>query len=169
MAISPSLVSAFNEQMTLEFHSAYEYLAMSAWLEEASLPGMAHWMRMQSDEEWAHGMRFYRFLIDRGGSVSLGPLDRPAAGYKDALEVFEKSLANEQKVTLSINEFYSLALEEKDFATMPLLDWFVNEQVEEEATVQQIIGDLRRTSGSGEALLLIDRELGARTPSKEKA
>lgn len=164
MAMSASLEAAMNAQMTLEFDSSYEYLSMSAWLEEADLPGMAHWMRMQSQEEWAHGMKFYQFVLDRGASVQLGSLGEPKRDYGSVLEVFEQSLAHERRVTKSINELYALATKEQDFASLPLLDWFVNEQVEEEANVQQVIGDLRRTEGSGQALLMIDRELGARAP-----
>jgi ferritin len=162
MAFSSTLEKAFNEQITLEFTSAYEYLAMSAWLESASLPGMAHWMRLQSEEEWSHAMKFYRFVLDRDGTVELGPIGAPKRDYDGPLAVFEQSLAHERRVTASINDLYSAATEERDYASLPLLDWFVNEQVEEEATVTQVIEDLRRSEGSPHALLMLDRELGAR-------
>ncbi len=167
MALPPQLTEAFNRQITLEFSSAYQYLATAAWLESESLPGMAHWMRLQSDEEWAHGLRFYQFVLDRDASVHLGPIDAPTAVFDNVYAAFEAALASEQAVTASINELYALATEMKDFASLPLLDWFVNEQVEEEATVTQIIDDLERAGSNGHTLLMLDRELGDRRPEAE--
>ena len=167
MALSDTLEKAFNAQITLEFASSYEYLAMSAWLESANLPGMAHWMRAQSQEEWDHAMRFYRFVLDRDGEVVLGPIDAPKRDYASPLAVFEQSLVHERRVTASINDLYAAATDGRDYASLPLLDWFVNEQVEEEATVSQVIEDLRRSEGSPQALMMLDRELGARKGEEE--
>jgi ferritin len=160
--MDPKLEAAYNAQITMEYGSAYAYLAMGAWLEAEGLPGMAQWMRLQSEEETEHALRFYQFVLDRGGRVELGSIEAPAAQFDGPLDVFRRSLRQEQAVTASINDLYSLAVEAQDFASIPLLDWFVNEQVEEEATVQQIIDDLERAGDAGHTLLMLDRELGAR-------
>ena len=160
--MKPELTAAFNEQITREFSSSYQYLAMAAWLEARSFPGMAHWMRLQSEEEWAHGMKFYQFVLDRSQVVELGPIPAPDVDFDSPLAVFARSLAAEEAVTAAINDLYALATELRDYASLPLLDWFVNEQVEEEATVSQVIDDLERAGGEGHALLMLDRELGAR-------
>ncbi len=165
--MKPELTAAFNEQITREFSAAYQYLAMAAWLEANSYPGMAAWMRLQSQEEWDHAMRFYQFVLDRDEVVELGAIPAPDAEFGSPLEVFRRSLASEQAVTASINDLYALATEQRDFASLPLLDWFVNEQVEEEATVSQIIDDIQRAGAEGHALLMLDRELGARAPGEE--
>jgi ferritin len=162
VAITPELHEALNDQVTLELASSHQYLALSAWLEGEGLPGMAHWMRIQAGEENEHAMKFYEFLVDRGVTVKLGPLPEPESEFGSVIDVFRASLAAEQKVTAAINNIYTLATDARDFASYPLLDWFVNEQVEEEATVQQIIDDLERTQGNGHALLMLDRELGGR-------
>lgn len=167
MALTPELESAFNDQVTLELESAHQYLALSAWLEGEGLPGMAQWMRLQSREENEHAMRFYQFLVDRGASVVLGPLPKPQSIFDSVVDVFRASLAAEHRVTAAIHNIYSMATDARDFASYPLLDWFVDEQVEEESTVQQIIDDLERTEGNGHALLMLDRELGARQEEGE--
>ncbi len=161
MSLTPELEKAFNAQITMEYGAAYSYLGMSAWLETQGLPGMASWMRMQSDEETTHGLRLFQFVLDRGGNVELGQIDAPSISLETPLDAFRASLAQEKEVTASINGLYSLVIESKDFSSIPLLDWFVAEQVEEESTVQQIIDDLER-GGDGHTVLLIDRELGQR-------
>ena len=154
--------SAFNEQIRNELQSAYLYLAMAADCDKQSLPGCASWLRSQWEEEIAHAMRFYDFIIDRDGTVELKALDAPKVSFGSPLAVFERALENERAVTASINELYSLVQKEGDFASQPLLDWFVTEQVEEEATVGQIVDDLRRVGDQGEGLYLLDKELGRR-------
>jgi len=168
VALTPELEAAFNDQVTLEMESAHQYLALSAWLESEGLPGMAHWMRLQSGEENEHAMKFYQFLLDRGAKVVLGPLPKPVSDFDSVIDVFRASLAAEERVTAAIHNLYSMATDARDFASYPLLDWFVDEQVEEEATVQQIIDDLERTEGNGHALLMLDRELGARQEQAEE-
>jgi ferritin len=163
VALTKELEAAFNDQVTLELESAHQYLALSAWLECEGLPGMAHWMRMQSGEENEHGMKFFEFLVDRNATVKLGPLPQPVSEFDSVIDVFQASLAAEERVTAAINNVYAIATDARDFASYPLLDWFVNEQVEEEATVQQIIDDLKRIEGNGYAMLMLDRELGGRT------
>ncbi len=160
--MKPELTAAFNDQITREFSSSYQYLAMAAWLESHSYPGMAHWMRMQSEEEWAHGRKFYQFVLDRNEEIELGPIPAPEVDFDSPLAVFRRSLVAENGVTEAINNLYALATELRDYASLPLLDWFVNEQVEEESTVSQVIDDLERAGREGHALLMLDRELGAR-------
>lgn len=167
MALNPELEAAFNDQVNLELTSAHQYLALSAWLESEGLPGMAHWMKMQAGEENEHAMKFYQFLLDRNARVVLDSLPKPQSDFDSVSDVFRAALAAEETVTASINGIYSKAVDARDFASYPLLDWFVKEQVEEEATVQQIIDDLKRTEGSGHALLMLDRELGGRVGETE--
>ena len=162
MSLTPELEAAFNAQITMEYGAAYSYLGMSAWLETQGLPGMAAWMRAQSDEETTNGLKFLQFVLDRGGDVNLGQIDAPSMAFDAPIDVFRASLTQEKEVTASINTMYALAVESKDFASIPLLDWFVAEQVEEEASVQQIIDDLERGGDSGHTVLMLDRELGQR-------
>ena len=161
MTLTPELEKAFNAQVTMEYAAAYSYLGLSAWLDSQGLPGMASWMRMQSDEETTHGLRLFQFVLDRGGKVDLGQIDAPSIDLHAPIDAFRASLAQEKDVTASINRLYSLVIESRDFSSIPLLDWFVAEQVEEEATVQQIIDDLER-GGAGHTVLMLDRELGQR-------
>ena len=167
MAWTEELEQAYSSQITMEYGAAYAYLAKSAWLDENDWPGMAAWMRAQSAEEIAHALKFLEFVLDRGGSVVLGDLPAPKRDFGSPLEVFQHALAQEQSVTASINDLYSLVVDDKDFASRPLLDWFVDEQVEEEATVGQIVVDLERASGDKHTLLMLDRELGSRTAAEE--
>ena len=161
--IPKKIETAMNEQVQKEFASAYLYLSMSAWADANSWPGMAAWLRAQWEEEIAHGMKFYSFITDRGGRVELKSLEAPESKFSSPLDIFERALDNEQKVTASINDLYELAQNQKDFASYPLLDWFASEQVEEESSVGQIVDDLRRVGDSGEALLLIDHRLSTRS------
>ena len=164
MALDGTLLDAYNAQITLEFASAHQYLALAAWLDDHSYPGMAQWMQLQADEERDHAMRFFQFVLDRDAAVTLGAIDAPDSAFETPLVVFRRALAGEQQVTASINDLYRQAVEASDYASIPLLDWFVNEQVEEEATIKQIIDDLARAEGQGHAMLMIDRELGVRQP-----
>ena len=160
--ISPAIQNAINDQIKHEFFSSYLYLSMSAYFETLSLPGFAHWMRVQSQEEHEHAMKFFDFLNDRGGSVELQALDQPPGEFQSPLDVFEQSLAHERKVTALIHRLYELALKESDYATQTLLQWFITEQVEEEKNAGQIVEQLKMTGGEPSALLLLDRELAGR-------
>ena len=162
MRLSDTMIKAFNEQLTREFQASYLYTQMAAWLYAAGYPGAGSWMEAQAEEERGHGLRILRFIVDRGGEVRLGPLEAPPADLGSFLEVFERALEHERAVSAAIRELYALAMEESDYASIPLLDWFMKEQIEEEATVGQIVEDLRRAAGHPQALLLLDRELGAR-------
>lgn len=162
MQINETMNTAFNSQITMELQAAHSYLAMAAWFATAGFPGMAGWMHTQSAEETQHALKFYHFVLDRDGRVALGSLDAPKADFADVISVFEAGLAQEREVTKAINSLYSLAMEEKDFASLPLLDWFVTEQIEEESTFSQILDDLNLAGESPQAILFLDREFGAR-------
>ena len=162
MGLDKQLEAAFNAQVTMEYGASYSYFGMSAWFEAEGLPGMAQWMRSQAAEELTHAEKFYQFVLDRGGRIDLGAIEAPEAGFATSMDVFNKSLEQEKAVTASINNLYAMAVDLKDFASLPLLDWFVAEQVEEESTVQQIIDDLTRAGDAGHTILMLDRELGAR-------
>ena len=159
--LNKKVEAAMNDQLQNELQSAYIYLGMSAYCESQSLPGMAAWLREQFEEEQVHAMKFYNFILDRDGQVTLKQLDAAPTDYSSPLKVFEAALANEKLVTAQINDLYALANKENDFASQALLDWFAQEQVEEEKTVGQIVDDLKRVS-NGNGLYLLDRELGSR-------
>jgi ferritin len=156
------LAQAFSEQVTMELSSSVAYLQMSAWFDTADLPGMSSWMRIQSEEERAHAVRFMDFVLDRGNEVKIGDTGAPPSSFASARAVFEAALHQEQSVSGAIRNLYLLAAEEKDVESYPLLEWFLTEQVEEEATVQKILGQLGHAGPDGSALLMLDRELGTR-------
>ena len=160
--LTKKVEAAMNDQLQKELQSAYVYLGMSAWAEAAAYPGMAAWLRHQWEEELAHAMRFYNFIVDRGAQVVLAELGAPKVSYASPLAVFEAALEHERSVTRSINGLYELVGKEKDFASQAWLDWFATEQVEEEKTVGQIVDDLKRIGDRGDGLYLLDKELGTR-------
>lgn len=160
--LSPKIEEAFNKQINAELFSSYLYLSMAAYFEAKSLAGMAHWMRLQVAEENAHGMKFYDFVHERNGRVKLAAIDEPQVEWDSPLAAFEAALGHEQKVTGLINDLVNLAIAEKDHAAANFLQWFVDEQVEEEATVQLIIDKLKLVGDHGVALFMIDNELGTR-------
>lgn len=155
--------AAMNDQLQKELQSAYVYLAMSSYTESLSLPGISQWLRAQWEEELAHAMKFYNFIVDRGSRVEFKALDAPPVDYSSPLQVFETALEHERSVTRSINDLYALVADEKDFASQAWLDWFATEQVEEEKSVGQIVDDLKRVGEKGDGLYLIDRALAERT------
>ena len=161
--ISPAIQNAINDQIKHEFFSSYLYLSMSAYFETLSLPGFASWMRVQSQEEHEHAMKFFDFLNDRGGSVELQALDQPAGEFQSPLDVFEQALDHERKVTALIHRLYELALKESDYATQTLLQWFITEQVEEEKTSTSLAERLRLVGESATGLIILDRQFGERT------
>ncbi|HEY3321790.1 MAG TPA: ferritin [Planctomycetota bacterium] len=160
--VSKKLQGAINDQIRNEYYSSYLYLAMAAWCESVNMPGFAKWLRVQQQEEWVHGTKFFEFLVDRGATVSLQTLDAPPASYKDMLDLFEHVLEHEQKVTSSINKLYEIALQEKDYPAQVLLQWFINEQVEEEKNATLIVEQIRMVSGKPGALIFIDHHVGKR-------
>lgn len=162
-----SVQSAINDQIQAEFQSAYIYLAMSARFEELNFKGAAQWMRLQWQEELAHGLKLFDFLMRRGGSPVLQQLDTPTVTFDTPIDAFEQSLAHEQYVTRLIHELYELAVAEKDYSLQTLLHWFIDEQVEEEEAAEEIIQSLKLAGATGEGLFLIDRELGQRQAEQE--
>jgi len=165
--MNKSMQDAMNEQINKEMFSSYLYLSMAAYFEDKNLPGFANWMRVQADEERMHAMKFYDFILERGGRVFLKAIDAPQTDWKSSLEVAEEVAAHEAMVTASINDLYELALKEKDYPSQVLLQWFITEQVEEESSAGQIVADLKLVEGSGTAVLLLDKQLGERTIGPE--
>jgi ferritin len=165
--LSKTLLDEMNEQIKHELYSAYLYLSMAAQSEAMNLPGFAHWMRLQAQEEVGHAMRFYDFIYDRGGRVVLQAIDQPPSEFASPLAMFEQTLEHERKVTARINHIYSLAVQEKDFASQSFLNWFVDEQVEEEKNASLILETLKMIGEKGHALVMLDRELGKREAEEE--
>lgn len=161
--LSAKMQEALNSQINAEYYSSYLYLSMAAFCEKIDLKGFGHWFRIQSQEEMVHVMKFFDYILDRGGEVTLTAIDAPATTWTSALGVFEAALAHERHITSRIGKLVDLANAEGDHSTHALLQWFVNEQVEEEATVDTIVKQLRMAGDAPVALLMIDRELGQRT------
>ena len=161
--LNQRLSQAINQQIIGEFSSAYLYLAMAAHFENADLQGFARWMRVQAQEEASHALIFFNFLTDRSGQPVLSQLEVPPAEFGTPQELFKKVKDHERKVSEAINALADLAVAEKDHATRALLDWFVTEQVEEQAVSSNIHARLKLIGGDPTGLLALDRELGART------
>lgn len=162
MKINSKVEKAINNQINKELYSSYLYLAMAAYFESVNLRGFAHWVRLQAKEEDAHAMKFYGYLFDRGGRVILSAIDAPPAEWKSAFDVFSQIYAHEVKVTGYINDVLKTARQENDSATETMLDWFITEQVEEEAHAQQIMERLKMVKDSSNGLLMLDFELSQR-------
>ena len=160
--ISKSLQDAINKQIRDELYSAYMYLSMAAYFEAGGLAGCAAWMRAQSDEEVSHAMKFFDFVNERGGRVTLHPIEQPPLEFESPKAVFEATYEHEQKVTGLIHDLYAMALQEDDYATQVMLHWFIEEQVEEEANVSSILDTLERIGDRGQGMMMLDRELGRR-------
>ncbi len=162
MKISDSMVAAINSQIKAEYDSAYIYLAMSAYLKDAGLDGMSHWMKKQYSEEVEHAEKFIAYLYERGARVIIPDVAKPKDEYTDALDVFRTAYAHEQYVTSRIYELVDLAIAEKDYATQSMLKWYVDEQVEEEANASGIVSKLEHLCGDKHGIYAVDRELSAR-------
>lgn len=161
--LNKRIEDALNEQINAEFWSAYFYLSMSSYLAHAGYPGFAKWFNVQFQEEQAHAQIYVNYVLSRGGRVVLKPIAEVKSEWTSVLNCFEETLEHENKVTSLINNLYSIALEEKDFATQSMLKWFIDEQVEEEKNAQEIIDNLKMIKDNGYGLYMIDKELGART------
>jgi ferritin len=153
---------ALNAHLAEELASSYLYLAMSAYCESRHLPGFAHWLKTQSDEERGHAMKFFDFVQSRGWRVKLHGLDEPPADFGSPLQLFEQALAAERQVTNKINHLYASASEVEDYASQTFLQWFVTEQIEEEKTASDLVERLRTIGDDQVALLTLDHELGGR-------
>lgn len=160
--LKEKMLKALNEQINAELYSSYLYLSMESYFQSVSLKGFAVWMRAQVQEELFHAMKFYDYVCDRGGRVALGAVKKPDSSWKTPLVAFQQILKHEQHVTGLINGLVDLAMEEKDHATLNFLQWFVAEQVEEEASVGEIVDKLKLIREDTSGLFLLDAELGRR-------
>ena len=160
--ISKKMENALNGQVNAEMYSAYMYLSMESYFKSLNLNGFANWMRAQTQEEIMHGMKIYDFINERGGRIILKAIDGPPTKWDSPLAVFEATYTHEQKVTGLINDLVDLAIEEKDHATNTFLQWFVNEQVEEEASADEIVQQLKMMENAPGGMFMLDRELGQR-------
>ena len=160
--MNKKVLKAVNEQIQAEFESAYAYLAMSLLANDNSMPGTAHWLKMQWQEETGHAMKLIEHVHSRGGSVALKSINIDAPKWGSLSSIFQTVFKHEHQITLQINSLYELALSEKDYPLQILLQWFINEQVEEEESVNTILDRLKIVGESGASLLLFDRQLGER-------
>lgn len=167
--LSEKMQSALNTQINKEIYSAYLYLSMAAYCEAKNLKGFANWMTVQVQEELSHAGKFFNFLADRGGKIILQPIDGPETEWDSPQAVFEHVYRHEQIVTGLINELVKLAREENDYATESFLKWFIDEQVEEEASASEVLEKIKLAGDRGGGLFMLDRELGSRvyTPPAE--
>lgn len=160
--LSNRMQEALNGQINAELYSAYLYLSMAAYYESLDLRGFANWMRVQAQEELVHVMKFYDFINERDGRVLLRPVEGPPSEWDSPMAPFEDAHRHEQKISGLINELVDLAIEDRDHATNNFLQWFVGEQVEEEASVNEVVQKLKLGGDSGYGLLMIDSELAQR-------
>jgi len=160
--ISQKMQEALNTQINLEQASAQLYLAMSAHCEGLSFKGFAHWLRVQAGEETAHALKLIDFLLDRGGKLELKPIPAPPTDFGGVIQVFERTLEHERGITGRINALFELARQEKDYASEITLQWYVTEQVEEEASVGQIVDHLHAVGDQGGGIWYLDSRMGKR-------
>ena len=161
--LSEKMLKELNKQINAELYSGYIYLSMSAYFQSINLGGFANWMRVQATEELTHAMKIYDYVNERGCRVVLHPIEKPPFEWNSALAAFEEAYKHEQKVTAMINDLANLAITEKDHATEVFLQWFVTEQVEEEASADEIVQKLKLVGEAGGGIFMIDRELAGRT------
>lgn len=161
--ISAKTQKALNKHLNEELYSSYLYLSMAAYFEGKNLKGFANWMKIQSTEEYGHAMKFYGYVLQVGGKVTLAQINAPKATWKNHMEVFNETLEHEKSITDMINKLVDIAILEKDHATNNFLQWFVNEQVEEVATTEDIVNKLEMIGDNKNGLFMLDRELGSRT------
>jgi len=160
--LSKKIEKALNAQINEELYSFYIYLAMSAYLDSAYLKGMATWMQLQAKEEMSHAMKIYNYLQERNAEVTLAAIAQPPKTWPSALAVFENAYEHEKHISSRVNALYEMAVKENDHATASFLQWFINEQVEEEASVDPIVHRLQLVGDNVAALYVMDRELGMR-------
>ena len=160
--LNKKLEEALNAQINAEFWSAYLYLSMSSDMSDKGMAGVANWFAIQFKEEQDHAMKFFNYVISRGGKVTLKPIEKVDTEWKSPLAAFEQTLQHEEKVTALINDLYALAEQEKDYATQSMLKWFIAEQVEEEENAKAIIDTLKLIGDNGYGLYQLDKELATR-------
>lgn len=163
--MNPKIEAAFNEHLNAEFYSSYLYLSMANSFADQNLEGMNAWMKVQTDEERLHALRFLDFINDRGGRVVLEQIDKPQTDWDSPLAAFQNAYEHECLISGKINKLVDLALEESDHAANAFLQWFVSEQVEEEATALSIVDKLKLIGDNGMGLMMLDEQLGARAPA----
>lgn len=161
--INEKLQHAFNDQINKEFYSEYLYLAMKVYFQEQNLMGFVNWFNVQVQEEHAHAIGMFDYLNERGGAIQLMAIDKPAVEGSNPIEIFEQVLKHEEFVTSRINALYDVAEEVKDRAAMKFLDWYLKEQVEEEASVGGVLATLKLIGDDKKALLMLDKDLATRT------
>jgi ferritin len=166
MELKAKIEDALNRQINQEMAAAYSYLAASAWFDENNLDGFAKWMELQRQEELAHAGKLIDYLHDRGGKLSLAAVEKPKAEFQSVMDVFEAALRNEENNTSSIHALYKLAANEDDYPTQSFLKWFIDEQVEEERTMNDAIGMLEHAGDDRSALLVLNQQMGQRTPEE---
>ncbi len=160
--MNKKLEDAFNDQLNAELHSAYLYLSIAAYFDSINLKGFANWMKAQVQEELLHSMKLYNYIINRGGKVKLSPIGEVGREWESPLNAFEATYEHECYITGRINDLMNLAREENDNASVIFLEWFINEQVEEEATTDEKLQELKMIGDSTPGLFMIDREMGQR-------
>lgn len=160
--LKENIQDALSGQLNAEMYSSYLYLSMSSYFSSAGLAGFANWMRVQAKEELMHAMKFYDYINERGGRIILKPIEGPPEEWKSPQDAFEHTLRHEQKVTGLINSLVDLAMEEKDHATNNFLQWFVSEQVEEEASASDVLQKVKRVGENTSSLFMLDQELAQR-------
>lgn len=164
--LDKNMNTELNRQINHELAAAYNYLAMATWFETQNLQGFAKWMYQQRDEEHMHAQKFIEYVLDRGGKVELAAVAQPASDYDSAITVFQMALQLEQLNTKTIHELYEAAFEAKDYASQSFLKWFLDEQVEEEKSCEDIIALLQMAGDNPSALLMLNNDMGSRTPEK---
>jgi len=160
--LSDNMEKALNKQINKEIFSAYLYFAMAADLEDKGFAGTAHWMESQAQEEISHAMRIYKFINERGGRAVMSAIEKPKKEWNSYREIFEEALEHEQKITSSINALMDIAVEENDYATKSFLNWFIDEQVEEEDSVNEILDKINLIEDSKNGMYNLDKEMGQR-------
>ena len=160
--IKEKILKILNNQINEELYSSYLYLSMSNYFSSINLDGFARWMRIQSQEEYAHGMKIYDYILQRDGKATLTNIETPKAVWKSPLEVFQETLKHEQHISACINDIVNLAIQEKDHATTQFFQWFIGEQVEEEATATNIVEKMKMIGDNKNGIFMLDRELGQR-------
>lgn len=160
--IKKEVLDALNAQINAESYSAYMYLSMAAYFENMGLSGFANWMKVQYQEESAHALKFFNYVVDRGGKVELKAVEQVPVEFDGIVDVYEKTLIHEVHVTDLINNLMNVAVKANDHAAQSFLKWFVDEQVEEEANVEKILSTLKLINGQGNGIFMMDRELGQR-------
>jgi len=162
--ISKKMETAINDQINAELYSSYLYLSMSSYFQSINFKGFANWMRVQAQEELYHAMKFYDYVNEHGGKVLVKQIEKPPTEWDSPLAVFEYTHKHEQKVTSLINNLVDLAISEKDHTSNSFLQWYINEQVEEESNADELVQKLKMMADTGNGLFMIDQELAKRTP-----